>query len=106
MSRRATEIVLARRLSQRKGERRGGMLVIATISVAVSMAVMLVSMSVIGGFKSALEEILTGFAAHVRVEVLQAANVQFIWEWKASRFTLWRCAIFSQLTATSVTSLF
>jgi lipoprotein-releasing system permease protein len=51
------------------------MLVIATISVAVSMAVMLVSMSVIGGFKSALEEILTGFAAHVRVEVLQAASV-------------------------------
>lgn len=75
MSRRATEIFLARRLSQRKGERRGGMLVIATISVAVSMAVMLVSMSVIGGFKSALEEILTGFAAHVRVEVLQAASV-------------------------------
>lgn len=66
---------LARRLSQRKGERRGGMLVIATISVAVSMAVMLVSMSVIGGFKGALEEILTGFAAHVRVEVLQAASV-------------------------------
>lgn len=75
MSRRATEIFLARRLSQRKGERRGGMLVIATISVAVSMAVMLVSMSVIGGFKGALEEILTGFAAHVRVEVLQAASV-------------------------------
>ncbi|MBQ1213870.1 MAG: ABC transporter permease, partial [Tidjanibacter sp.] len=75
MSKRATEIFLARRLSQRKGERRGGMLVIATISVAVSMAVMLVSMSVIGGFKSALEEILTGFAAHVRVEVLQAASV-------------------------------
>lgn len=75
MSRRATEIFLARRLSRRKGERRGGMLVIATISVAVSMAVMLVSMSVIGGFKSALEEILTGFAAHVRVEVLQAASV-------------------------------
>jgi lipoprotein-releasing system permease protein len=39
------------------------------------MAVMLVSMSVIGGFKGALEEILTGFAAHVRVEVLQAASV-------------------------------
>ncbi len=75
MSRRATEIFLARRLSRRKGERRGGMLVIATISVAVSMAVMLVSMSVIGGFKGALEEILTGFAAHVRVEVLQAASV-------------------------------
>lgn len=75
MSKRATEIFLARRLSRRKGERRGGMLVIATISVAVSMAVMLVSMSVIGGFKSALEEILTGFAAHVRVEVLQAASV-------------------------------
>ena len=75
MAKRATEIFLARRLSQRKGERRGGMLVIATISVAVSMAVMLVSMSVIGGFKSALEEILTGFAAHVRVEVLQAASV-------------------------------
>lgn len=75
MSKRATEIFLARRLSQRKGERRGGMLVIATISVAVSMAVMLVSMSVIGGFKGALEEILTGFAAHVRVEVLQAASV-------------------------------
>ena len=51
------------------------MLVIATISVAVSMAVMLVSMSVIGGFKVALEEILTGFAAHVRVEVLQASSV-------------------------------
>lgn len=75
MSKRATEIFLARRLSRRKGERRGGMLVIATISVAVSMAVMLVSMSVIGGFKGALEEILTGFAAHVRVEVLQAASV-------------------------------
>ena len=75
MSSRVAEIFLARRLSRRKGERRGGMLVIATISVAVSMAVMLVSMSVIGGFKVALEEILTGFAAHVRVEVLQAASV-------------------------------
>ena len=75
MSSRVAEIFLARRLSRRKGERRGGMLVIATISVAVSMAVMLVSMSVIGGFKVALEEILTGFAAHVRVEVLQASSV-------------------------------
>ena len=75
MSSRVAEIFLARRLSRRKGEQRGGMLVIATISVAVSMAVMLVSMSVIGGFKVALEEILTGFAAHVRVEVLQASSV-------------------------------
>lgn len=74
MSKRATEIFLARRLSQRKGERKGGMLTIATISVAVSMAVMLVAMSVIGGFKVALEEKLTGFAAHIRVEVLQAAT--------------------------------
>lgn len=72
MSKRAAEIFLARRLSQRQGTRRGGMLTIATVSVAVSMAVMLVSMSVIGGFKVALEQKLTGFAAHIRVEVLQA----------------------------------
>lgn len=74
MTKRTTEIFLARRLSQRKGERRGGMLTIATISVAVSMVVMLVAMAVIGGFKVALEEKLTGFAAHVRVEPLQAST--------------------------------
>lgn len=73
MLRRAVEIFLARRLSRRSGDR-GGMLSIATVSVAVSMAVMLVAMSVIGGFKVELEEKLTGFASHIRVDVLQPAG--------------------------------
>lgn len=59
---------MARRISSQKGERSGAMMGIARASVAISMAVMLVSLSVIGGFKEALHEKLTGMDAHISVE--------------------------------------
>ena len=59
---------MARRISSQKGERSGAMMGIARISVAISLAVMLISISVIGGFKEALQEKLTGMDAHISVE--------------------------------------
>lgn len=62
-----TELFLSRRISRPEGKRRSAMLTVATVSVAVSMAVMVVALSVIGGFKVALEEKLTGLMAHITV---------------------------------------
>ena len=44
------------------------MIGIARISVAISVAVMLVAISVIVGFKEALHEMLTGLESHITVE--------------------------------------
>ena len=44
------------------------MMGIARLSVAISLTVMLISLSVIGGFKEALQEKLTGMDAHITVE--------------------------------------
>ncbi|MBO7300255.1 MAG: ABC transporter permease [Tidjanibacter sp.] len=68
MAKERVEVFLARRISYKKGERSGAMIGIARISVAISVAVMLVAISVIVGFKEALQERLTGLEAHITVE--------------------------------------
>lgn len=68
MAKESVELFLARRISYKKGERSGAMIGIARISVAISVAVMLVAISVIVGFKEALQERLTGLEAHITVE--------------------------------------
>lgn len=68
MAKERVEWFLARRISHKRGERSGAMIGIARISVAISVAVMLVAISVIVGFKEALHERLTGLEAHITVE--------------------------------------
>ena len=40
---------------------------IATVSVALSIAVMLISVSVLSGFKSAVKEKIVGFGSHIQI---------------------------------------
>ena len=68
MAKERVELFLARRIAPRKGERSGAMTGIARLSVAISVAVMLVALSVISGFKDALHQKLTGLDAHITVE--------------------------------------
>lgn len=75
MSNRKAELVIANRLVASSEGGRNTMLRIASAAVAVSMAVMIVAMSVIGGFRIAITDRLSGFAAHVKVENLQSASL-------------------------------
>lgn len=68
MAKERVEWFLARRISPKRGERSGAMIGIARISVAISVAVMLVAISVIVGFKEVLHEKLTGLESHITVE--------------------------------------
>lgn len=68
MAKERVELFLARRISSEKGARSGAMMGIARLSVALSLAVMLVALSVIVGFKEALHDKLTGMDAHITVE--------------------------------------
>ena len=67
MSKINTEYYLAQRISSRAGGRKNVMVRIATATVAVSMAVMIISLAVISGFKSEITVKLTGFGGHVEV---------------------------------------
>lgn len=68
MAKERVELFLARRISSSGEKRSGAMIGIARISVAISMAVMLVAIAVIGGFKQALGRELTGLDGHIKVE--------------------------------------
>lgn len=68
MAKERVELFLARRIAPKRGERSGAMTGIARLSVAISVAVMLVALSVISGFKDALHQKLTGLDAHITVE--------------------------------------
>ena len=68
MTRESVELFLARRISAPAGAKSGAMIGIARVCVAISVAVMLISLSVISGFKEALHEKLTGMEAHITVE--------------------------------------
>ena len=74
MAKENIELFLARRISSASGRRSGAMTGIARISVAISMAVIFVALSVVGGFKEALSEKLTGLNSHITVDVAQAHN--------------------------------
>lgn len=75
MPSRNTEFFIARRIagggSQQK---RNVMLRIATLTVAVSVAVMLIAVSVIRGFRSEITDKLIGFGAHVQLVCLENNN--------------------------------
>lgn len=67
MSKINTEFFLARRISSRGAGPKNVMVRIATVTVAVSVAVMIVSLAVIFGFRHDITQKLTGFAGHVEV---------------------------------------
>lgn len=62
------EYFLAHRIALTEGGRKNNIMVrIAMLSVAVGMAVMIVSLGVIFGFKREISDKLTGFGAHVQI---------------------------------------
>ncbi|MBQ4278967.1 MAG: ABC transporter permease [Rikenellaceae bacterium] len=75
MSRFRTEYFLAGRLASSGGGRRNGVMTrIAMLSVALGMAVMIVALAVIAGFKGEITAKLVGFGAHVQVVHLDGNN--------------------------------
>lgn len=72
MSKLNTEIFIARRISSPMQGRKNVMVRMAMLTVAVGMAVMIVALAVIGGFKKDITEKLVGFGAHVRVVSLNS----------------------------------
>lgn len=79
MSRVNIEFFLARRLAGRSANVSGGgqrnvMVSIATTTVAISIAVMVVSLAVITGFKRVISDKLVGFGGHVQVTALSGGN--------------------------------
>lgn len=74
MSRVNTEFFLARRLAGKSGGRRNVMVTIATVTVAISVAVMVVSLAVIMGFKREISEKLVGFGGHVQITAVSGGN--------------------------------
>lgn len=67
MTKERIDLFLARRISSTKGHRSGAMVGIAKISVAICVAVMLVAVAVILGFKRELRDKLTGMDSHITV---------------------------------------
>ncbi len=74
MSRVNTEFFLARRLAGKSGGRRNVMVTIATVTVAISIAVMVISMAVIMGFKREISDKLVGFGGHVQITAVSGGN--------------------------------
>ena len=74
MSKLNTGFFIARRLSSPEGGRKNVMVRIATITVAVGMAVMIVALAVIVGFKREISDKLVGFGGHVRIVNLYDNN--------------------------------
>lgn len=68
MFRGGVEIFLARRMGSGNKRGKGAMQGVATVAVAVSMAVMIVALAVVGGFEKALVEKMTGMTSHITVE--------------------------------------
>ena len=67
------EYFLARRIaSYSKGTRKNVMIRIATLSVTISVAVMIVSLAVILGFRKEITAKLTGFDAHIQIVHIDA----------------------------------
>ena len=67
------EYFLARRIaSSTKGMRKNVMIRIATLSVTISVAVMIVSLAVILGFRKEITAKLTGFDAHIQIVHIDA----------------------------------
>jgi lipoprotein-releasing system permease protein len=70
-----TSYFIARRLRTGKGGRRNGVMVrIALSSVAIGLAVMILALGVIFGFKREIADKLTGAMAHVRISHFEQAD--------------------------------
>ena len=68
MERIDTELFIAKRISRRNiADRSNIMLRIASLSVGISIAVMIISLAVIFGFKREITARLTGFGAHIEI---------------------------------------
>ena len=67
-----TELFISRRISSRKGGRENIMVRIATLTVAVGMAVMILALAVVTGFKREVTAKLVGFGSHVRIVSLHS----------------------------------
>ncbi len=75
MPRFPVELFISRRMASQGGARRTGIMTrIATLTVAIGMAVMIVSLAVIAGFRTEISATLTGFGAHVQVIDYMNAN--------------------------------
>ena len=75
MSKINTELFIARRIAASKGGAgRGVMIRIASLTVGIGMAVMIVSLAVITGFRNEITGKLIGFGAHVQVVNLDGNN--------------------------------
>ncbi len=70
MGRIDTEFFIARRISSREGGPKNVMVRIATVTVGVSMAVMIVALAVIFGFKRDITQKLTAFAGDIEIVFL------------------------------------
>lgn len=68
------EFFISRRISSKAGGRSNVMVRIATITVAVGMAVMIVALAVVVGFKREITAKMVGFGSHVRVVSLYSSN--------------------------------
>lgn len=70
-----TSYFLARRLQTGAGGRRNSVMVrIATLSVVIGLAVMIVALAVIFGFKREISEKLTGVMSHVQIVHFEQSN--------------------------------
>ncbi len=74
MTKERVDLFLARRISSEKGHRSGAMIGIARISVAICVAVMLVAIAVIGGFKQELQAKLTGIDSHITIHSIRQSS--------------------------------
>lgn len=70
-----TELFISRRISSRKGGRENIMVRIATLTVAVGMAVMILALAVVTGFKREVTAKLVGFGSHVRIVSLHSNSL-------------------------------
>lgn len=69
-----TELFIARRMAAAASSRKNVMVRIATLTVAVGMAVMILSLAVISGFKAEITGRLLGFSAHVQIVRMDGNN--------------------------------
>ena len=70
------ELDIARRLSSRKSGLRAGIMErVATIATTISLAVIIVTLSVVAGFKQNIDELLTGASADIVVTAPESRGV-------------------------------
>ncbi|HIW98012.1 MAG TPA: ABC transporter permease [Candidatus Tidjanibacter gallistercoris] len=67
-----TELFISRRISSRRSGRNNVMVRIATLTVAAGMAVMIIALAVVTGFKKEVTAKLVGFGSHVRIVSLHS----------------------------------